>query len=52
MESSSNKLVFKCKTCGMQFEEKKRFEIHKGVHGRKSKVVEYGDPEFSKDRLR
>ena len=36
----------------MQFDEEKRFEIHKGVHGRKSRVVEYGDPEFGKDRLR
>ncbi|MFL6457680.1 MAG: hypothetical protein ACJ71G_12045 [Nitrososphaeraceae archaeon] len=45
-------LVFKCKTCGLKFEEKKRLEIHKQVHGRKPKVTEYGSPEFSQDRLR
>jgi len=31
-----------CKKCGMRFEDEKRFEIHKGVHGRKSKVSQYG----------
>jgi len=36
----------------MQFEDKEHFEIHKTVHGRKSKVSEYGSPEFSQDRLR
>ncbi|MFL6506335.1 MAG: hypothetical protein ACJ704_00145 [Nitrososphaeraceae archaeon] len=41
-----------CKTCGLKFEEKKRLEIHKQVHGRKPKVTEYGSPEFSQDRLR
>jgi hypothetical protein len=45
-------LVFKCKICGIKFEEKKRLEIHKQVHGRKPKVTEYGSPEFSQDRLR
>jgi hypothetical protein len=45
-------MAFKCKTCGLQFEEKRRLEIHKQVHGRKSKVTEYGSPEFSQDRLR
>ncbi|MFL6317374.1 MAG: hypothetical protein ACJ73C_11670 [Nitrososphaeraceae archaeon] len=45
-------LSFKCKTCGLKFEEKKRLEIHKQVHGRKPKVTEYGSPEFSQDRLR
>ncbi|MFL6326702.1 MAG: hypothetical protein ACJ704_14485 [Nitrososphaeraceae archaeon] len=45
-------LVFKCKTCGLKFEEKKHLEIHKQVHGRKPKVTEYGSPEFSQDRLR
>ncbi|MFL6407350.1 MAG: hypothetical protein ACJ71F_09810 [Nitrososphaeraceae archaeon] len=45
-------LVFKCKTCGLKFEEKKRLEIHKQVHGRKPKVTEYGSPEFSQDRVR
>lgn len=30
----------------------KTFRNHKKVHGRKPKISEYGDPEFSKDRLR
>ena len=45
-------LAFKCKKCNQQFEEKSRLEIHKKVHGRKSKVSEYGSPEFNQDRLR
>jgi hypothetical protein len=45
-------LAFKCKKCNLEFEEKKRLEIHKKVHGRKSKVSEYGSPEFNQDRLR
>jgi hypothetical protein len=45
-------LVFKCNTCGLKFEEKKRLEIHKQMDGRKPKVTEYGSPEFSQDRLR
>jgi len=36
----------------MNFEEKRRLENHKKVHGRKSKVSEYGDSEFNIDRLR
>jgi hypothetical protein len=36
----------------MKFEEKNRLEIHKKTHGRKSKVSEYGSPEFNQDRLR
>ena len=43
---------FKCKICNMNFEDKRRLENHKKVHGRTSKVSEYGDPEFNKDRLR
>jgi hypothetical protein len=30
------------KKCGMLFEDEKRFEIHKRVHGRKPKVSQYG----------
>jgi len=45
-------LAFKCKKCNLEFEEKNRLEIHKKVHGRKSKVSEYGSPEFNQDRLR
>jgi hypothetical protein len=43
---------FKCKICNMNFEDKRHLETHKKVHGRTSKVSEYGDPEFNKDRLR
>ncbi len=45
-------MAFKCKKCNQQFEEKRRLEIHKKVHGRKSKVSEYGSPGFNDDRLR
>ncbi|HEX7178285.1 MAG: hypothetical protein WB501_00375 [Nitrososphaeraceae archaeon] len=45
-------MTFKCKICGSQFEEKERLNIHKKVHGRKSKISEYGSPEFNQDRLR
>jgi len=45
-------MVLKCKICGLQFEEEKRLQIHKNVHGRKPKISEYGSPEFSQDRLR
>ena len=43
---------FKCKICNMNFEDKRRLENHKKVHGRKSKVSEYGNPEFNIDRIR
>ena len=48
----NNLSSFKCKTCNMNFEDKQHLENHKKVHGRKAKVYEYGDPEFTKDRLR
>jgi uncharacterized C2H2 Zn-finger protein len=36
-------LVFKCKKCGMHFDDKKHYEIHKTVHERvKSRVFQYG----------
>jgi hypothetical protein len=31
----------------MTFEDLKRFENHKKVHERKSKIYEYGDPKFN-----
>jgi hypothetical protein len=43
---------FKYKICDMNFEDKRRLENHKKVHGRKSKVSEYGNPEFNIDSLR
>ena len=45
-------MAFKCKECGLKFEEKRRLDIHKQVHGRKPKISEYGSPEFNQDRLR
>jgi hypothetical protein len=36
----------------MEYPDAKHLENHKKVHGRKRKITEYGDPEFSKDRLR
>jgi hypothetical protein len=36
----------------MNFEDKRRLENHKIVHGRKSEVSEYDNPEFNIDRLR
>ncbi len=45
-------MAFKCKKCDKQFEEKRRLEIHKKVHDRKSKVSEYGSHGFNDDRLR
>ena len=34
---------FKCKKCNMTFDDKRRLENHKKVHGRKSKVSVYGE---------
>ena len=42
---------FTCNICNMNL-DKRRLENHKKVHGRKSKVSEYGNPEFNIDRLR
>lgn len=41
-------MVFKCSKCGSVFEEKRRLEIHKQTHDRKSKISEYGSPELIK----
>ena len=41
-------MAFKCKECSLKFEEKRRLDIHKQVHGRKPKI----SPEFNQDRLR
>jgi hypothetical protein len=45
-------MAFKCKECGLKFEEKRRLDIHKQVHGRKPKISEYDSPEFNQDRLK
>jgi len=37
----------KCKTCGMEFEDKDRLERHKKVHGRKPKISEAGAMDFN-----
>jgi len=44
--------IYRCKRCGSELPDEKHLKVHEGVHKRKSKVVEYGDPEFNKDRLR
>ena len=44
-------LILKCKVCNMEFADEHHLENHKKVHGRKPKIREDGDPEFSKDRL-
>ena len=36
----------------MNFEDKRRLENHKKIHGRKSKVSKYGDSAFNIDSLR
>jgi hypothetical protein len=36
----------------MKFEDRQHLENHRKAHGRKAKVYEYGDPQFTKDRLR
>lgn len=33
-----------------KFEELERLEIHRRVHGHKSKIQEYGSPEFNEHR--
>ena len=43
-------MVFKCSKYGYVFEQKERREIYKRVHGRKSKIAEYGSPEFTQHR--
>jgi predicted Zn-ribbon and HTH transcriptional regulator len=40
--------TFKCKKCGIEFDEKKRLEIHSKVHGRKSKIIEAGGIDFDR----
>ncbi len=44
-------MAYKCSKCDLEFEEERRLEIHKKVHGRRSKVFEYGDPETNKFRI-
>ena len=43
--------VFKCKKCGTEFQDEVHLKKHQEVHGRKSKVVEYGDVETNRYRL-
>jgi hypothetical protein len=45
--------VYRCKKCGLELPDKIHLKVHEGVHKHaKSRIIEYGDPEFSKDRLR
>ncbi|MGC2572243.1 MAG: hypothetical protein WA364_12085 [Candidatus Nitrosopolaris sp.] len=44
---------YRCKKCGTILPNEAHLKIHQGVHkNAKSRIVEYGDPEFSKDKLR
>jgi hypothetical protein len=43
-------MPFRCDICDSQFEEKRRLEIHKRVHARKSKAYGYGSTEFDHGR--
>ena len=37
-------MIFQCENCDMKFTELERLERHRQVHGRKSKIKEYGEP--------
>jgi hypothetical protein len=42
-------LVHTCKICGLELPTELRLENHKKVHAKKkSKISEYGDPDFNK----
>ncbi|MGH9993364.1 MAG: hypothetical protein ACREBU_05555 [Nitrososphaera sp.] len=41
-------MAFKCKKCGMEFDDRLRLEVHSKVHGRKPKIVEAGGIDFDK----
>jgi len=41
-------VTFKCKKCGMVFDDRFRLEVHSKVHGRKPKIVEAGGLDFDK----
>jgi hypothetical protein len=44
---------YRCKKCNTVLPDEAHLKIHESVHKHaKSRIVEYGDPEFSKDRLR
>jgi hypothetical protein len=44
---------YRCKKCGLKLPDEEHLKRHEQVHKHtKSRIVEYGDPEFSKDRLR
>ncbi|HYA85108.1 MAG TPA: hypothetical protein VEH06_16920 [Candidatus Bathyarchaeia archaeon] len=45
--------VYRCKKCGFKLPDEAHLKVHVDVHNHaKSRVVEYGDPEFNKDKLR
>jgi hypothetical protein len=52
-EEEVNVKVYRCKKCGMELPDEAHLKVHEDVHKHaKSRVIEYGDPEFSKDKLR
>jgi hypothetical protein len=45
--------VYRCKKCNTILPDETHLKVHEGVHKHaKSRITEYGDPEFSKDKLR
>jgi hypothetical protein len=45
--------VYRCKKCNTILPDEAHLKRHEEVHkNAKSRIVEFGDPEFSKDRLR
>ena len=51
MRIGVRKKEFRCKKCGMELLDEKHLKVHEDVHKHaRSRLVEYGDPEFSKER--
>jgi tRNA(Ile2) C34 agmatinyltransferase TiaS len=45
--------IYRCKKCKTTFPDEIHLKRHEEVHKHaKPRIVEFGDPEFSKDRLR
>jgi hypothetical protein len=44
-------LIHRCKICGLELPTELRLVNHKKVHAKKSKIYEYGDPEFNAYRI-
>lgn len=44
-------MVHTCKVCGLELPSELRLENHKKVHAKKSRIDEYGNPEFNAYRI-